>query len=506
MTIGALYIRVSTDEQVIRGTSLDNQEEAGKAYFAREKMTLFKIYRDEGFSGATLKRPGLQELLSDARKGLFNVVVVYKTDRLSRSIAQTVKIILEDLQGLGIAFKSITEPYDTSTPAGRMFFVQLASFADFEREVIKERSKIGRRRRAAEGKCMNARLPYGYGRDHEKNWIVNPEESKIYRQMVSWALEGLSSYTITDRLKEQGVFSRDGLYWNRTVVLRILKNPIYIGEGSYAGNKFKVPALISQTEYDSIRTGFRDNCHTFSHEPKHFFLLRGLLVCGNCGRRMVGTANDGRRAKNYLCQSKHKDIGPWCGLPHARQNVIDSGVWTLVSRLVKDSTFLKEALESSRLQGDSEAIVQEAELLTLDKAIQCKRDEMDRLLAVYTRSKIYSVADLDREAGKIRTELDSMERRRRQAAAAIEQHEASKTAAIDVEKALIKARSRIDQLNPIERREFLLRFVHEIKVTHDPAKGHIVDIDLQVILKNNKLGPSAHVDTTVQIKVSALAV
>jgi site-specific DNA recombinase len=163
-----IYIRVSTYEQAEKGTSLASQEERIREYCARQGIPVAGVYMDDGYSGATMDRPGLQRLLHDAHEGVFNLALVYKLDRLSRNLKDAVNLVLGELESCGVGFQSVTEPFQTLEPAGKMMFANLASFADYEREQIRERCNRGRLMRNREGHYTGGTLPYAIAWNKQK--------------------------------------------------------------------------------------------------------------------------------------------------------------------------------------------------------------------------------------------------------------------------------------------------------------------------------------------------
>ena len=146
----AIYIRVSTDEQAKEGYSLEAQEERLRFFAKSQGWNIFKIYKDDGFSAKDINRPALKDLLYDAKLKRFDVVLIYKIDRLSRKLKDLIEIVLQ-LNEYGIGVKSATETIDTTTPAGRLIFHQFGSFAQYERELISERTKFGMLKRLKQG-------------------------------------------------------------------------------------------------------------------------------------------------------------------------------------------------------------------------------------------------------------------------------------------------------------------------------------------------------------------
>ncbi|MFH0831979.1 MAG: recombinase family protein, partial [archaeon] len=152
----ALYTRVSTEDQAREGTSLEVQSEFLVSYAKREMNEIVEIYVDDGYSGYSMERPALRKLLADAKKKKFEMVLVHKIDRFSRNLRDLLNLV-EELELLDISLKSATEAYDTSNSAGKMMFQQLGSFAEFERNRIKERVFPGMIKGVQRGNWQGAR-------------------------------------------------------------------------------------------------------------------------------------------------------------------------------------------------------------------------------------------------------------------------------------------------------------------------------------------------------------
>lgn len=156
------YVRVSTEEQAVNGVSIDAQKEILQAYAVVKGYTDFKIYTDEGFSGKNLNRPDVQRLLEECRSGKVEAVIVWRLDRLSRSLRDTLETIEDIFMPAGVSLISVTENIDTSTPAGRLMLNILASFAQNEREAIAERVRMAKNSMAKDCKHLGGYVPFGY--------------------------------------------------------------------------------------------------------------------------------------------------------------------------------------------------------------------------------------------------------------------------------------------------------------------------------------------------------
>jgi len=166
----AIYIRVSTEEQAKESYSLAVQMEYLESFAKREAYEVYKVYCDDGISAYSTRRPALQELLKDAKEKKFDLV--YKIDRFSRRLKDLLNLV-EELESYGVGFKSATEPFDTTTSAGKLMFQQLGSFAEFEKNRIAERVFPGMVKGVQQGNWQGARYaPYGYRYNKEKKLLV----------------------------------------------------------------------------------------------------------------------------------------------------------------------------------------------------------------------------------------------------------------------------------------------------------------------------------------------
>ncbi|HYG60927.1 MAG TPA: recombinase family protein, partial [Symbiobacteriaceae bacterium] len=228
----AIYIRWSTEDQA-EGTTLEVQREACTHYVLSQgwRVSHDLIFIDDGCSGGTLDRPALARLRHLVKEGRIQAVVVYRLDRLSRSVVDTVNLVLQEWDGL-CHVKSAREPIDTASQAGRMFFYTLVSYAEWERAAIRERTSAGRLRRAAEGRWAAGRPPFGYQLDAEHRLALHPEEAPVVARIFREYLAGKGSPAIAFELAREGAPFRGRIWW-AGAVKRVLENPVYCGELRY---------------------------------------------------------------------------------------------------------------------------------------------------------------------------------------------------------------------------------------------------------------------------------
>ncbi|HPQ51596.1 MAG TPA: recombinase family protein, partial [Alphaproteobacteria bacterium] len=239
----AIYTRKSSDEGLDQDfNSLDAQRESCEAYIASQKAEgwglVKKHYNDGGFSGGSLERPALKTLLNDIRSGHIDIVVVYKIDRLTRSLMDFAKLV-EIFDGHGVTFVSITQSFNTTTSMGRLTLNVLLSFAQFEREVAGERIRDKIAASKKKGMWMGGRSPLGYDIEN-RQLIVNEEDAKTARMIFELYLECGCVKRLKQELDRKNIKSRPrvskrglnygGKNFSRGALYNLLKNPVYIGK------------------------------------------------------------------------------------------------------------------------------------------------------------------------------------------------------------------------------------------------------------------------------------
>ena len=218
------YIRVSTDEQVKSGISLDVQDSKIRDYAKLNDFDLSKVIHDEGESGKDLKRPGMEEVIQLVISRKIDGIIVYKLDRLSRKVIDTLNLI-EQFDRHGIAFHSITEHIDTKTAMGKFFITILSALAQMERDMISERTKTALNYKRSKGGLAGG-IPYGYtskGEKKESVLIKDDMEQKILRTILEAHNAGGSYNKIANELNRQGIPSRcNGKWYPQTIKSIIL--------------------------------------------------------------------------------------------------------------------------------------------------------------------------------------------------------------------------------------------------------------------------------------------
>ena len=315
MLVG-LYPRVSTQEQAENGYSIDEQIDRMTKYCEAMGWQIYKVYTDAGFSGASLKRPALQQLIQDVKSKRIEKVLVYKLDRLSRSQKDTLYLIEEVFLKNDVDFVSMSEQLDTKTPLGKAMIGLLSVFAQLEREQIKERMMMGKLQKAKRGYYHGSfESPIGYDYTN-KELTVNDFEAMQIRLLFELFLEGKSPSEVANILNDKGYYHRHGK-WSRRSVRHAVENRLYIGKIQYQKKWYDGvhEPIIDMETYEKAQRVLekrRDDYHVRKNTGKPNSLFGGLIVCGYCGARYNKETNRKKHGDkvyeyvSYKCASRSK--------------------------------------------------------------------------------------------------------------------------------------------------------------------------------------------------------
>lgn len=426
--LAAIYARVSSDRQKEEKT-IGSQTTALKDYAEAHHYTVPKewVFEDEGYSGATLARPGLERLRDLVNEGQAEVVLVHSPDRLSRRYAYQV-LLLEEFsrKGVTVVFLKGTAG---ETPEEQLLVQFQGMIAEYERAQIAERTRRGKRHRAKAG-CVNvlSGAPYGYRYIKKTDtsdscYTVNLDEAAVVRQVYQWyAQEGLSIGEIARRLSTQGVPTRKNkLRWERSVVWAILRNPAYVGRAAFGKTEraerkrvtrplrqkngfsrrcsanrerpreqwieITVPALVDEAVFARAQERLAENKRLSRKNTKEPTLLQGLLVCGQCGYGLyrTSTRTTKRQAKYYRCLGadgwRHLLATP-CACRPIRVEDLDDAVWNQVERLLEEPALIRTELQRRRDESVRSNPVQQRRQ-RLQQDLQRIGQQIDKLLDAY---------------------------------------------------------------------------------------------------------------------------
>jgi site-specific DNA recombinase len=422
----ALYLRVSSEEQRERET-IEIQREFLEQYRSLYELEVAEIYEDDGVSGTIPlhERPEGRRLLEDAKEGNFGAVIVRKLDRLGRSLLVIVDAHDRLMAEAGVALRSATEPIDTSNPSGRLIFQMLASFAEYDKENIAERTRGGLRRAFSRGTHTGS-LPYGYTISDGGSFEVVEDEAAIVREVIANIAGGATLYSEAQRLNALGVPSpgwryaggerRHGASWLPGTLRRIIGQRAYSGvhEVKLDGEEVlerPVPAIVEPELQQHALARLQENKRYSGGKKGRDYLLRGLVWCDECGTTYVGSAAGGtqsRRYHYYCCSRRKTHSDPRTKAlrcPHVAAGWLEGLVWSDVRRFLENPG---EVFERVREQGVGEDTAElEARRESLARRLASKQAEKDRYVRAYAQGHI-SEDELALYAADLKNQVENL--------------------------------------------------------------------------------------------------
>jgi DNA invertase Pin-like site-specific DNA recombinase len=349
--------------------SLDAQREACLAYVQRQPgwVLVSERYDDGGFTGANVDRPAFQRLLADVEARRIDVVVVYKVDRLSRSLLDFAKV-MERFGASGASFVSVTQNFSTADAMGRLTLNMLMSFAEFEREMIGERTrdKIAAARR--KGKWTGGVVPLGYT-VQDKRLVVNPLEAIVVREVFALYLEQRSALAVarllnerhrsTKRHRAQNGKLREARSWTKADVLRVLKTPLYaglIGSGGELHPAEHEPIVDRETFGKAAELLEEARNPRQDHGRNPDYLLRGLLRCACCGSALTpaSTRKGKKEYRYYRCVRREKEGKDACPSAPLPAEAIEGFVVERIREITSDGALAREIAESVNVRVEAQ--------------------------------------------------------------------------------------------------------------------------------------------------------
>lgn len=411
-----LYTRISTDEDH-QPTSLRTQRERLERYCeAMEDWRVVATCEDQA-SGTTLDRPGLEQALALARERRFDLLLVYRVDRLSRKVRQLAGLA-EELDQLDIVLKSATEPFDTGSPAGRMMLQMLGVFAEFEHATIVDRVTAGLERRVREGKWMSGRTPYGYTRDNGL-LVPDPVKAPVVRRIFSLYSEGkLGTTAIARQLETEGAPAPRKQGWSPNALQLILANPAYRGLVRWNGDThpgLHEPLVDDQTfeKAQAILRRRGEDASLRRGNPSDF-LLSGLVRCHHCGRAYVGTSahGNGGRYTYYACSTRYKYGPAKCDGDRLPKERLEAAVLSQLAELYRDGRLIERALADAAKHTERERPQLEDQLASTRAEIRRLETKLERYFEAFEDGQLSAVLCQER----VRAHRDRVEALREQEA------------------------------------------------------------------------------------------
>jgi site-specific DNA recombinase len=501
----AIYARVSTDEQT-EGRTIDSQIRDLERFAEAQHHTVVDRYIDEGWSGSLLSRPALDRLRDDATNPMFQVVLITDVDRLSRDVAN-LAVVKRDLEAKGVKLVFQKLPNDNSPLADFMVNI-LGSFAEFERAMIRDRTRRGRRFKAQERQLVVGNIPpYGFryvkkDREHgiEGHYAVNPEEAAVVRMIYAWVgNDGLSGRATARKLRALGIPPRKGRRWVRSSIHRILTNETYMGTTYYnkheavarssttidggrsrhhqRGRRLRDKAdwipirlpdelrLIPRDLFERVQAQLARNRAFSPRTTRYFYLLRGVRrVCGRCGAAYVACPSHGRRF--YRCLGRDPTEGRRCRASLVSAQKIERAVWQAVEQAVQNPQLLTEQVRGRQNRQRDEAATADAKLSDLQGQLATVEQEEARVLAAY-RQGVTTLQQFEKEIATVNARRVAVERLLQEARRSPRESLDHPATARSVGQWSQALRRRLHALTDNEKQQLLGCLLNEIRIDGD---------------------------------------
>jgi site-specific DNA recombinase len=467
------------------------------------------IFEDEGYSGAVLSRPGLERLRDLVAEGQVEMVVVYAPDRLSRKYAYQV-LLIEEFGRLGVETRFVKAP-SAQTPEERLLLQFQGMIAEYERALIAERTRRGKRYRAKAGSVSVLSVaPYGYRyikkTEHSQGYFaVQESEAQVVRKIFElYAQQGQGVTAIAHYLQQEQILNRAGQNrWHDSTLLGMLRNPAYQGQAAYGktqscpsqkrtratrqqggfgrrGSKksvdksqwieVAVPALVSPEIFALAQERLAQNRRLSLRNTKAVSLLQGLLVCQQCGYGLYrsSTGKSRGRRQYYRCTGtdgyKHS-AGPVCDCRMIQVEYLDNLVWQQLLELLRNPEIIKAELERRRQDSLQSSPVQQRKE-QLERELSRAKQQMDKLLDAY-QENLLTLAELRQRAPELRKKLGALEKEHQSMSLrSVEEHRWMELN-LTLETFLTRLNQSVEGLTKEERQKIVRLLVKQVDVGKD---------------------------------------
>ncbi|MCL2106084.1 MAG: recombinase family protein [Oscillospiraceae bacterium] len=462
-----IYVRVSTEEQAQEGFSIRGQEQKLKDYALIKDWTIYKIYADEGISGKNItERPAVNELILDIKAGHVKNVLVFKIDRLTRSTADLLYLV-DLFNQHDCAFNSLMESIDTQTASGRMFLKIIGIFAEFERENIIERVKLGNERKVKEGYTLGGRrVSYGYDRPKgQEIQTINEAEAFIVRDIFEmYVRQGMSITAIARVLNLRGIPTKEASTWTNSQVKDILTNPSYIGKvryhvkkAGYIGEGLHEPIIPAELFEEAQKLIAKNLRSAPTNRPGEKSYFTGILECADCRKKMYPHTD--RDQIRYFCTGRRFGLCKASSMNHR-------DLETAFSEYIERIETLSE-LDTLNLKKQKQARQEARQALQAyqEKQQQLKRREKE-IMRLYVHNEMefdtykFMKKQISDDLVIIQKELERLSA-----------FEEEKEPALKKENIVADLKRNWELLTAAEKRLFLVKFVQSIYAANEIPEG-----------------------------------
>ena len=492
--VTGIYVRVSTDEQAREGYSIRAQEEKLRSYAALKNWHVYSLYADEGISGKDIDgRPEMKRLIADVSIGKVSNVLVYKIDRLTRSTKNLIELI-ELFNQHDCAFNSLNEAIDTSTATGRMFLKIVGIFAEFERENLAERLRLGFERKAREGHSLCTYASYGYDRKRgEKMQTIVPEEAEVVRRIFHMFLhEDCTQHHIARVLNAQNIGTKKDRKWNNVTIRQTLTNPNYVGKIRYSVNDdsryFEVDGQHEQIIDEDTFYQAQDKLQKMQRisntkRPSSGAYFCGVLYCPVCGAKYspkwnYKTDENGKKVganPGYRCINSINNQHPCANRVQISHTRLERAFEQYIDSKYADFTETETDITIAENKIDNTA-----EIATISTELGNIERKTEEIMGLFVSNKI----DFDTYQGMVkvsnqrRVELDAR-------LTQLQNSETAKSIRYDRQEIVDSFKANWKTLDNDHRLKFIQKFVQKIVVYGEKIPGTHRKIVIDEILFND---------------------
>ena len=436
----ALYARTSTDEQREKKT-IDSQVETLEKLITEKNENLIRKYIDDGFSGATLDRPALDQLRDDAKNEIFKKLYIYSPDRLARELYLQL-LIVKELRRYGIEIVFLNQKFSDS-PSDQLLFQMLGAISEFERAQILERTRRGKLHKARQNIPLGGTSPYGYkyikkAENQPGRYEIDTDQSEnvrlLFRTFNSPHVTGVR--TLAKELHRMGIRNYSGhTRWGKSSLARLLTNQTYVGLTHYNksfssesvndpnGDPYRkkrsrrlrpreewipiqVPPIISNREFELAQEKLKRNSRLSNRNAKYQYLLKGLIYC-TCSKRIYGYPCHG--IPRYKCSDKYLryPLPRTCSQGTVDTETVDTAVWNAFLMTLARPEVLKSKLTNMVAEREERIKKFEAELIRTKKKLQDLDEDENRFLEAYAQKAI-TVEQLKRQNDRSNVERQNL--------------------------------------------------------------------------------------------------
>ena len=492
-----IYVRVSTEEQAREGYSIRAQEEKLKSYAILKDWHVYGVYADEGISGKDIEgRPAIKRLIADVSSGKVNNVLIYKIDRLTRSTKNLIELV--DLFNQNhCAFNSLNEAIDTGSATGRMFLKIVGIFAEFERENLAERVRLGLERKVKEGYAIVAANPsYGYEKEvgNKIQEIINEEAEVVKRIFNMYLHEDYNFNQIATVLNAMNTPTKKGKKWRIKTIKELLTNPNYIGKVRYSTEDMSryfeaegkhEPIIDENIFYEVQEKISKVKKISLTKRPTKFVYFCGVLYCPTCGSKYTSKWGGQKKAKEgekkpepypgYRCSNAYGQTGTCSFKSTILHSKLERAFESYITHI---ENFTETA--SMDLQTDLIPVDHSNEIATITVEIEQIERKHNEVMDLFMESQI--------DFPTYQKMIDRGQKRRVELESRLNKLQCANEAKITIynkNEILANLRENWGILDSEQRLQFIQKFVKKIVVYSVPQpKGILRDIVIEEVVFN----------------------